>query len=1023
MRPGVVGVNLERGKCRITRWGVMGPHGIVPMLRGLTVTPKGTDVMLIESEQGASVEVVEGAVVVSGGATETPLNAGQRVSLPGGEITSFDAKGVSPSLLNGLPPDLAAMDDRTPQAYGDVAAAFTGDQVGDGWLWEDPDADAKVQTPQPGTLRITVPDGNDLWETRYGAPRLLHKVTGDFDLEGELLLTSRASNWVSADFLVKSPGSYMGARLGQLPLDATGAHYWLAGLCWAHAEGNFRKLNRLNQEAFWQGVDAPDHPIRVRLTRRDSLWKAYWSVDGDSWNVFGIHDVEAPETVFVGWLFRRRAGDLPQEPGVFTLREIRLHSEPPGLAELPAWDTFCLNGGVEAEGPSVRITLDGKGPGEAYAISGGCLTGDFDVAIRYDTGQWEPRRGETRSWFVAAATGDARQRFHIGGLRNDAADPQRLFSHVCTDGKWGAYGTEVSAAKSGRFRLSRKDGIISTFYETPEGWTPLGETGREISHPLHLWLEASNTDKANTHAPFTVVYQIEPVAAAGGGPNNQITGTSGAGTTTVSTAPGTTSSPADATGDGAATPEACVSNLRELALAAAMYAMDWDGKLPDADKWVSQLTKYLADAHVLKCPSAPDLECGYAMNAALSGVVLEKLQSPAETVLFFDSHLGTMNAAGGRDAVCAPGRHGGGNCYAFADGHATWLPEIPDLSAAGAAAPHGPAAPPAATTTKPKPPANPVANPVAKPGQVQQPSTYPDVPQLPVQGANLLTPLQLPTTVSIPTGTKAAAFEAPFALGRPFSGPGGEMFVLSSDRNVGLIAHVRAAGTMFKCCESSVLRGDNWRGAVYRDGRFVVTVDYNPAGGTSNNGVYEVMLDGTSRAWKLQRDYGGLGDIVEASQGGFYVTEFESTDNIYHLASPGTAEKPVVTHNWPGGIMRLAYDRTQRTLYGLNWGRDWFGGSVNGVYRLSGDEMVLVSQAPAGMAYDDLAISPGGGFPAGLYVADCHHGRVLRIVPGDAPVPVVTGLQQPAYIGFVPATGELMIVCESNHLLWVSAAR
>ena len=127
----------------------------------------------------------------------------------------------------------------------------------------------------------------------------------------------------------------------------------------------------------------------------------------------------------------------------------------------------------------------------------------------------------------------------------------------------------------------------------------------------------------------------------------------------------------------------CEINLSQLGLCALIYSQRHDGKLPDADKWVDQLWPYLKEQAFFKCPSAPDLEYGYAMNAVLSGVKVEELESAAEMVLFFDSHLGTRNAAGGRDAVCNPGRHGGGNCYVYADGHAKWLAQIPDLNPAG----------------------------------------------------------------------------------------------------------------------------------------------------------------------------------------------------------------------------------------------------------------------------------------------------------------------------------------------------
>ena len=133
----------------------------------------------------------------------------------------------------------------------------------------------------------------------------------------------------------------------------------------------------------------------------------------------------------------------------------------------------------------------------------------------------------------------------------------------------------------------------------------------------------------------------------------------------------------------------CLNNLKQMALGAMMYIDDHDGKLPDANKWVDQLMPYLKNEAIFKCPSAPELECGYAMNAVLSGVHLKELQRPSEMVIFFDSHLGTRNATGGREAVCDPGRHNNGNCYAYADGHVKWQTEIPDLNPEGLAAPEG----------------------------------------------------------------------------------------------------------------------------------------------------------------------------------------------------------------------------------------------------------------------------------------------------------------------------------------------
>ncbi len=85
--------------------------------------------------------------------------------------------------------------------------------------------------------------------------------------------------------------------------------------------------------------------------------------------------------------------------------------------------------------------------------------------------------------------------------------------------------------------------------------------------------------------------------------------------------------------------------------------------------------------------------------------------------------------------------------------------------------------------------------------------------------------------------------------------------------------------------------------------------------------------------------------------------------------------------------------------------------------------MQLVSQAPAGTTFDDMAISPGGPFAAGPYVMDATNGRVLRIVSGGSPVAVITGLKKPQSIGFHSTTGALMIVCDGKTVLWVNRAQ
>ncbi|HEY3398178.1 MAG TPA: H-X9-DG-CTERM domain-containing protein [Armatimonadota bacterium] len=114
----------------------------------------------------------------------------------------------------------------------------------------------------------------------------------------------------------------------------------------------------------------------------------------------------------------------------------------------------------------------------------------------------------------------------------------------------------------------------------------------------------------------------------------------------------------------------CMSNLKQIMLGALMYANDHGQRLPDAAKWMDELMPYVKNELIFKDPAAPELAYGYAMNVAFSGVKLDTLALPAETVIFFDSALGTRNAAGGAAAVAL--RHNGGANYAFADGHCKW---------------------------------------------------------------------------------------------------------------------------------------------------------------------------------------------------------------------------------------------------------------------------------------------------------------------------------------------------------------
>ena len=138
----------------------------------------------------------------------------------------------------------------------------------------------------------------------------------------------------------------------------------------------------------------------------------------------------------------------------------------------------------------------------------------------------------------------------------------------------------------------------------------------------------------------------------------------------------------------------CQGHLEQMQLAVRLYAAQHGQRLPDADKWTDEILPYLQDPAVLKCPDAPQLECAYAMNRALSGKPLSVLNKWPHPVLFFESDLGQRNASG-TGADVAPGRHQGGNNYAVGVTNVQWdtaLPAslIPPPTAPGAAGPAPP---------------------------------------------------------------------------------------------------------------------------------------------------------------------------------------------------------------------------------------------------------------------------------------------------------------------------------------------
>lgn len=132
------------------------------------------------------------------------------------------------------------------------------------------------------------------------------------------------------------------------------------------------------------------------------------------------------------------------------------------------------------------------------------------------------------------------------------------------------------------------------------------------------------------------------------------------------------------------------SNLKQIALAIVKYANAHNNRLPDADRWVDEVSSSWKDPKadpaeqerqfqsLFHDPSAPPEQAwSYAFNRDLSGRSLTSVLNPAGTVLVFESTAGVKNAADGGVSVPHPGRHNGGTHFAFADGHVQWFADSP----------------------------------------------------------------------------------------------------------------------------------------------------------------------------------------------------------------------------------------------------------------------------------------------------------------------------------------------------------
>jgi prepilin-type processing-associated H-X9-DG protein len=118
-------------------------------------------------------------------------------------------------------------------------------------------------------------------------------------------------------------------------------------------------------------------------------------------------------------------------------------------------------------------------------------------------------------------------------------------------------------------------------------------------------------------------------------------------------------------------PATCLSNLKQLSMGALMYVQDYDEVMPDTDRWHETLLPYIKSDAAFTCPAVrlQGHENGYAFNSGLSGIAVNKVKEPQNTMMIFETSNLVANASDAGSSECVPPRHEGKNNRSYADGH------------------------------------------------------------------------------------------------------------------------------------------------------------------------------------------------------------------------------------------------------------------------------------------------------------------------------------------------------------------
>lgn len=473
---------------------------------GYTLRPNGTDFLVTHLGETTTVAVLEGRVEVrADDQFTTTVEAGMGLDLKQRRTNSLTDEARDALTLDGLSPDeILLQPENQPEL--NVGACFSDGKILPDWFVLDQGADTKITSGDTSdTLFFVVPPGNELNRREVTLPLLLHAVTGDFDLEGTVDVTTTATDNAMALLMVHQPGGYLGFHEQEREKETYAAHFLSFG--GLQLVNNRWELTSLEGEGKRPNFETSPTAVRLRLTRRGNVWKSFASVDdGVTWHLTKRMVVDANATVYAGWGFQRAAYDsLAGVPATFELRDVRLTGSPSQNLPVKEWESNALAGEASATEEGLVATVVTDQPGAARVESAYPLTGDFDLVAEYEILAWRNARYETSS-FCFYVCDISYQNFAYVGRIGVLNEQERLHTDLRQDGGWNrGYQWVENADRTGKIRIRRVGNEISSYFWDLDHWERLDKGFRGgWDSPAYMGLMVSNESEGGLPANASV---------------------------------------------------------------------------------------------------------------------------------------------------------------------------------------------------------------------------------------------------------------------------------------------------------------------------------------------------------------------------------------------------------------------------------------------------------------------------------------------------------------------------------------